>query len=82
MDILKLNRLDVLAGCSFVITIVSLYLLSIPNLYAHILFCVSYVLQIYIFAKTKQWFLFLQMVVLYGFGIYNYCSWLQKGVGL
>jgi hypothetical protein len=84
MDILKwkMNKLSALAGCSFVITIFSLYLLSLPNRYAHIVFCGSYILQFYIFLKTKQWFLFFQMVVLFIFAIYNFCIWTQRGVGL
>lgn len=77
-----MDVLDYFAGASFVLTIISLYLLSLPNIYTHVLFCVSYSLQLYIFFKTKQWFLFLQMIVLFGFGVYNYFSWLSKGVGI
>lgn len=61
---------------SFIITLAALYLLGEMNPWAHILFLASYSGQIYIFAKTKQWFLIVQMGALFVFSIYNYFKWI------
>jgi hypothetical protein len=71
-----LNKLGVI---SFGITICALYLLGSKDAWAHIIFLFSYSIQIYIFYKTKQWFLIAQMGVLFVFSIVNYFRWTIGG---
>ena len=71
MDIL--NKIGIV---SFASTLIGLYLLGEKNAWCHIVFIGSYSAQIYIFYKTKQWFLIFQMVALTVFGIYNYFKWI------
>jgi hypothetical protein len=66
---------------SFVLTIIALYLLSIPCIYTFIVFSVSMFVQMVIFYRTKQPFLFMQMVAILCFNVYNYCSWMKQGIG-
>ncbi len=66
---------------SFVLTVVALYLLSLPNIHTFTVFAVSMVVQMVIFYKTKQPFLFAQMVVILFFNVYNYIQWTAKGIG-
>jgi len=66
---------------SFVLTVVALYLLSLPNIHTFTVFAVSMVVQMIIFYKTKQPFLFAQMVVILFFNVYNYIQWTAKGIG-
>jgi len=66
MDLL--NKLGVI---SFLITIAALYILPKHNI-GWIIFLPSYGVQIYIFYKTKQWFLILQMSVLFIFSFINF----------
>jgi hypothetical protein len=67
--------LSTLGAISFVFTIVALYLLGEMNAIAHLIFLVSYSMQVYIFYKTKQWWLIGQMVILFVFSVYNYFKW-------
>ena len=67
---------------SFLLTIVALYLLSLPNIHTFTVFGISMLVQMRIFYKTKQPFLFMQMVVILLFNIYNFWSWTTKGIGL
>jgi len=63
-----LNKLGIV---SFILTIIALYVLPLNNI-GWLIFLPSYALQIYIFYKTKQWFLIGQMVVLFGFSFVNF----------
>ena len=66
---------------SFVLTVIALYLLSLPNIHTFTVFAISMFVQMVIFYKTKQPFLFAQMVVILFFNVYNYWQWTIKGVG-
>jgi len=74
----SLRKLEIV---SFLLTIVALYLLSIPNIHTFTLFTISMLVQMRIFYKTKQPFLFMQMVSILCFNIYNYWSWTKQGIG-
>ena len=74
-----MDFLSWLGAISFILTVGGLYLLGNMNAKAHLIFVVSYVIQIFIFMQTKQWFLLSQMIVLFGFAILNYHKW-TKGV--
>jgi len=76
-----MNLLKWLEITSFILTIIALYLLSLPNVIAFIIFPISLIVQMIIFWKMKQIFLFYQMIVLLLFNIYNFYSWTLKGVG-
>lgn len=76
-----MNYLRKLEISSFILTIVALYLLSIPNIHTFTVFGISMLVQMIIFYKTKQPFLFMQMVVILFFNIYNYWSWTKQGIG-
>ena len=67
-----LNRLNILGGISFILTLIALYVLGGENKIGWIIFLPSYAVQIYIFCKTKQWFLIGQMCVLFVFSLVNF----------
>lgn len=73
-----LRKLEI---ASFILTIIALYLLSLPNVHTFTVFGISMMVQMIIFYKTKQLFLFMQMVVILLFNIYNYWSWTTQGIG-
>ena len=73
-----LRKLEV---ASFGLTILALYLLSLPNIHTFTVFAISMFVQMVIFYKTKQPFLFAQMVVILLFNVYNYWSWTTQGIG-
>ena len=75
----SLRKLEI---ASFLLTIVALYLLSLPNIHTFTVFGISMLVQMRIFYKTKQPFLFMQMVTILLFNIYNFWSWTTKGIGL
>ena len=68
-----LNKLGIV---SFFLTLIALYLLGEMNAWCHLIFLVSYSIQVYIFYKTKQWFLIIQMAALFIFSVYNYFKWI------
>jgi len=76
-----MNSLRKLEIVSFILTIVALYLLSLPNVHTFTVFGISMLVQMIIFYKTKQPFLFMQMVVILFFNVYNYWSWTAQGIG-
>lgn len=71
-----MNILNKIGLVSFIFTLVGLYLLGEKNAWCHPIFLVSYTMQIYIFIKTKQWFLIIQMGALSAFSVYNYFKWI------
>jgi glucose dehydrogenase len=73
-----LRKLEIV---SFVLTIIALYLLSIPNVHTFTVFGISMLVQMVIFYRTKQPFLFMQMVTILLFNVYNYWSWTTQGIG-
>ena len=73
---MKLDLLTKIGLCSFIATLIGLYLLGEMNAWCHIIFFGSYLGQIYIFYKTKQWFLILQMIALTIFAVINYFKWI------
>jgi hypothetical protein len=66
---------------SFGLTIIALYLLSLPNRNTFIIFAISMLVQMVIFYNKEMWFMFMQMVVILGFNIYSYKTWTTQGVG-
>ena len=60
---------------SLITTIVGLYLLGEKNSFGFILHSVSVACQSYIFYKNKNWFLIVQMAILFVFNIWNYIKW-------
>jgi len=68
-----LNKLGIVC---LILTIVSLILVGEKIAIGWLIFIISYVIQIYIFHKTKQKFLIFQMVTLSFFSIYNYFKWI------
>jgi len=49
---------------SFVLTIVALWLLSLPSVWSFVVFPISLIIQMVIFWRTKQPFLFAQMIAI------------------
>lgn len=76
----KLSEYNTIGLISFILTFVGLIYLGRVDKICHIIFCVSYSLQIYLFYKQKQYFLILQMVTLAVFAIINYLMWMNKGI--
>ena len=76
-----MTSLRVLEISSFVLTIIALYQLSIPNINTFVVFSISMFVQMAIFWKTKQKFLFMQMLVILFWNIYSYWSWTAQGIG-
>ncbi len=70
MDVL--NKLGIV---SFTLTLIALYLLQIHNRFGWVVFLPSYAAQVYIFFKTKQKFLIIQMIVLFIFSLVNFFIW-------
>ena len=73
-----LRKLEI---ASFTLTIIALYLLSLPNINTFVVFSISMFVQMGIFYKTKQKFLFMQMVVILFWNVYSYWQWTIKGIG-
>jgi hypothetical protein len=76
MDLLNLLGLG-----SFLLTIIALHLLGMPNRKTFPIFIVSILMQAWIFYSTKQWFLLAQMAVLMGYNIRNWIEWKKKEIG-
>lgn len=72
---------NVLGFISLLLSVVALYLLSIPNISCYILFLISFVVQVIIFYRTKQWFLVFQMFIFFSFNLFVYIEWIKKGIG-
>ncbi|MFW9871537.1 MAG: hypothetical protein ACFFG0_00335 [Candidatus Thorarchaeota archaeon] len=83
MDFLKRQFSDfsLLGLVVFVLTILAMWLVGIPNKMAFIIFTIAQVIQIYIFYEKKQGFLILTMVALIVFNVLNYYRWVIQGVG-
>lgn len=77
-----MDILNIIGATAFCLTVVALWLLGKPSRMNFVVFIGSYLLQIYIFYATKQWFLILQMLVLAGFSVLNYMRWTKQGVGM
>lgn len=77
----KIDINNTLGFLSFLMSIVALYLLGVPDKICFIIFSLSFVLQGVVFYRTKQWFLILQMILLLVFNIINYFKWIEKGIG-
>jgi hypothetical protein len=70
MDLL--NKLGIV---SLTLTLISLYLVGEKLAIGWLIFIISYGIQIYIFHKTKQLFLIVQMGILSVFSVYNFIKW-------
>jgi len=83
MDILKklFSDFSDLGLVVFILTIVAMWLIGVPDKIAFIVFSIAQVLQIYIFYKKNQGFLILTMIALIIFNGINYYRWLIQGVG-
>jgi len=71
MDIL--NKVGIV---SLGLTLISLLLVGEKIAVGWLIFIISYALQMFIFYKTKQKFLIIQMIILSLFSIYNYNKWI------
>lgn len=83
MDFLKkfkLSQYNTLGLISFIFTFIGLVYLGKVDKICHVIFCVSYTLQIYLFYKQRQYFLIMQMTTLFIFSVINYSMWLDKGL--
>ena len=78
---MKMDLNNWLGLISFVLTIVALWLLGIPNKWCYSFFTVSMIIQGVIFHRTKQWWLMVQMAVLIIFNVINYLRWTSQGIG-
>jgi hypothetical protein len=76
----KLSQYNTIGLISFVLTFIGLIYLGRVDKICHLIFMVSYSLQIYLFYKQKQYFLIMQMTTLFLFSIANYSMWLDKGL--
>lgn len=76
-----MDLLIFLGGISFILTLLAMYLIGKPSKHCFAIFCVSQIIQIFIFYETEQWFLILQMIALIIFNIVNYYRWKEQGVG-
>jgi len=64
-------------GCvAFVLTLIGMYLIGGKIIWCWPVFIISYLVQVFIFYKTRQWFLILTMIALIFFSIINYLRWL------
>jgi hypothetical protein len=67
-----LNKLGIV---SLLLTLVSLYLVGEKVPIGWLIFIISYSIQVFIFVKTKQFFLIVQMGILSLFSVYNFIKW-------
>ena len=74
-----MDLLNKIGMVSFIFTVIALILLIPKEPFSQVVFLISYSLQIYIFYKTKQWFLIFQMSVLSCFAIFTYFKWTLGG---
>jgi hypothetical protein len=83
MDVLKklFSDFSLLGLVIFVLTVLAMWLVGIPNKVAFIIFSVAQIMQIFIFYEKKQGFLILTMLALIIFNAINYYRWLIQGVG-
>ena len=83
MDFLKdqFSDFSLLGLVVFVLTILAMWLIGVPDKIAFVVFTVAQVIQIYIFYEKKQGFLILTMVALIIFNVINYYRWILQGVG-
>jgi hypothetical protein len=81
----KINKFfdfnNILGFISFLLSIIALYYMGVPDRIFYWIFSLSLFLQAIVFYRTKQWFLILQMIMLLGFNIINYFRWIEKGIG-
>jgi hypothetical protein len=68
-----LNKLGII---SLALTLISLYFVGEKIAIGWLIFIISYIIQIYVFYKTKQLFLIIQMAILSLFSVYNYFKWI------
>ena len=78
---MKMDLNNWLGLISFVLTIVALCFLGIPNKWCYGFFTVSMIIQGIVFHRTKQWWLMVQMAVLIIFNVINYIRWTSQGIG-
>ena len=71
-----LNKLGIVC---LILTVISLIFVGEKIAIGWLIFIISYVIQIYVFHKTKQKFLIFQMLVLSVFSIWNYFKWTTGG---
>lgn len=78
---MKMDLNNWLGLISFILTIIALWLLGMPNKWCYGFFTVSMIIQGIVFHRTKQWWLMVQMVVLIIFNVINYLRWTSQGIG-
>ncbi len=67
--------LNILGAGAFILTCVALFMLRKQITKGWIVFLPSYVLQMIIFYHQKNWFLLIQMIVLFVLSLINYFEW-------
>ena len=72
MDILILSII------SLITTLIGLYLLGEKRASGFLIFTISLTCQAYIFYLQTNNFLFIQMIILIIFNIWNYCKWTKE----
>jgi len=77
---IKLSQYNTIGLLSFILTFIGLIYLGRVDKFCHLIFMVSYSLQIYLFYKQKQYFLIMQMTTLFIFSVVNYSMWMNKGL--
>jgi len=65
----------ILGAIAFILTCIALYMLRKQNRYGWIVFLPSYAVQIIIFLYIKNWFLLVQMIVLFVLSLSNFFEW-------
>lgn len=83
MDFLRnmFSDFSILGLVVFILTILAMWLIGIPNKISFIIFTIAQIIQIYIFYEKKQGFLILTMIALIVFNILNYYRWTIQGIG-
>ncbi len=68
----------VLSIISLITTLIGLYLLGEKKASGFLIFTISLLCQTWIFYLQSNEFLFIQMIILIIFNIWNYCKWTKE----
>jgi nicotinamide mononucleotide transporter len=72
-----MDLLNILGLVAFILTLISMYLVGGKSVWCWPVFIVSYLIQVFIFYETKQWFLILTMLALTIFSFINWYRWVK-----
>lgn len=83
MDFLSFfSDFSILGLIVLILTVSAMYLVSVPNRIAFIIFTISQIIQIYIFFEKQQGFLILTMIFLIIMNVISYIKWTKNRVGI